>query len=131
MIHVADRLLDGTRVDQTGLQAIGRHAGNWYSNATDLFDITGLMAATKDLSRSFPAVVGVATAEQSPTEPGEGLDCASLMIDAAAFRCWREGESLGQWSIWCSPPRDCRCSPMRQGGSPGVSARRTGRHPSG
>ena len=42
-----------------------------------------MAAAPKDLSRSFPAVVGVATAEQSPTEPGEGLDCASLMIDAA------------------------------------------------
>lgn len=40
LIHVADRLLDGTRVDQAELRAIGRHAGNWYSNATDLFDIT-------------------------------------------------------------------------------------------
>ena len=40
VIHVADRLLDGTRVDQAELKAIGRHAGNWYSHATDLFDIT-------------------------------------------------------------------------------------------
>jgi len=39
MIHVADRVLDGTRVDQHELKAIGRHAGSWYSNATDLFSI--------------------------------------------------------------------------------------------
>ncbi|MEO0494550.1 MAG: flavin reductase family protein [Actinomycetota bacterium] len=39
-IHVADRVLDGTRVDQHGLRAVGRHAGSWYSHATDLFDIT-------------------------------------------------------------------------------------------
>ncbi len=37
--HVADRILDGTRVDQAGLRAVGRHVGNTYSNATDLFDI--------------------------------------------------------------------------------------------
>ncbi len=29
------------------------------------------------------AVVGAATIEQTPTEPGEGLDCAALMIQAA------------------------------------------------
>ena len=38
-IHVADRVLDGTRVDQAELRAVGRHAGSWYSHATDLFDI--------------------------------------------------------------------------------------------
>ena len=37
--HVADHLLDGTRVDQAELRAIGRHAGNGYSHATDLFDL--------------------------------------------------------------------------------------------
>ena len=37
--HVEEGLLDGTRVDQAGLRAIGRHAGNTYSNATDLFDL--------------------------------------------------------------------------------------------
>jgi flavin reductase (DIM6/NTAB) family NADH-FMN oxidoreductase RutF len=38
-IHVLDDLLDGTRVDQAELRAIGRHAGNSYSRATDLFDM--------------------------------------------------------------------------------------------
>ena len=37
--HVADELLDGTRIDQAGLGAIGRHVGNMYSHATDLFEI--------------------------------------------------------------------------------------------
>lgn len=37
--HVAEHLLDGTRVDQAELRAVGRHAGNTYSHATDLFDI--------------------------------------------------------------------------------------------
>ncbi len=37
--HVDEALLDGTRVDQAALAAIGRHAGNTYSRATDLFDI--------------------------------------------------------------------------------------------
>ncbi len=37
--HIDDELLDGTRIDQEGLQAIGRHAGNTYSNATDLFEL--------------------------------------------------------------------------------------------
>ncbi|MEY2958473.1 MAG: hypothetical protein RLZZ01_1041 [Actinomycetota bacterium] len=37
--HVAEHLLDGTRVDQSALHAIGRHVGNTYSHATDLFDI--------------------------------------------------------------------------------------------
>ena len=39
-IHVADRVLDGTRIDQHELRAVGRHAGSWYSHATDLFDIS-------------------------------------------------------------------------------------------
>lgn len=38
--HVAEHLLDGTRIDQAELHAIGRHVGNSYSHANDLFDIT-------------------------------------------------------------------------------------------
>lgn len=38
--HVDTDLLDGTRVDQAALRAVGRHVGNTYSHATDLFDIT-------------------------------------------------------------------------------------------
>jgi flavin reductase (DIM6/NTAB) family NADH-FMN oxidoreductase RutF len=37
--HVAESILDGTRVDQRELRAIGRHAGNGYSRSTDLFDL--------------------------------------------------------------------------------------------
>jgi flavin reductase (DIM6/NTAB) family NADH-FMN oxidoreductase RutF len=37
--HVAEHLLDGTRVDQVELHAIGRHAGNTYSHATDVFSM--------------------------------------------------------------------------------------------
>jgi flavin reductase (DIM6/NTAB) family NADH-FMN oxidoreductase RutF len=37
--HVDDALLDGTRVDQAELRAVGRHAGNAYSLATDLFEL--------------------------------------------------------------------------------------------
>jgi flavin reductase (DIM6/NTAB) family NADH-FMN oxidoreductase RutF len=37
--HVADHLLDGTRIDQFNLAAVGRHVGNAYSHATDLFEI--------------------------------------------------------------------------------------------
>ena len=37
----------------------------------------------EDLARSYPVAVGVATAEQWPTEPGEGVDCAALMCEAA------------------------------------------------
>ena len=37
--HVDEALLDGTRVDQAALRAVGRHAGNTYSRATDLFEI--------------------------------------------------------------------------------------------
>lgn len=39
MFHVDDSLLDGTRVDQAALRAIGRHVGNSYSRTHDLFDI--------------------------------------------------------------------------------------------
>jgi len=38
-IHVAEHLLDGTRVDQAELRAIGRHVGNGYSRSTDLFEL--------------------------------------------------------------------------------------------
>ena len=38
--HIAPHLLDGTRIDQAELAAVGRHVGNAYSHATDLFDIT-------------------------------------------------------------------------------------------
>lgn len=37
--HVDDTLLDGTRVDQAELKAIGRHAGNTYSHSTNLFEL--------------------------------------------------------------------------------------------
>jgi flavin reductase (DIM6/NTAB) family NADH-FMN oxidoreductase RutF len=37
--HVAADALDGTRVDQQRLHPVGRHAGNWYSDATDLFEL--------------------------------------------------------------------------------------------
>jgi hypothetical protein len=32
-------LLDGTRINQLDLKAIGRHVGNMYSHSTDLFEI--------------------------------------------------------------------------------------------
>jgi flavin reductase (DIM6/NTAB) family NADH-FMN oxidoreductase RutF len=38
-IHVADHLLDGTRVNQAELKSIGRHVGNMYSRSTDLFEL--------------------------------------------------------------------------------------------
>jgi flavin reductase (DIM6/NTAB) family NADH-FMN oxidoreductase RutF len=37
--HVDPDLLDGTRVDQAALHAIGRHVGNLYSTSTDLFEM--------------------------------------------------------------------------------------------
>ena len=37
--HIVEEILDGTRIDQAALRAIGRHAGNQYSHATDLFEI--------------------------------------------------------------------------------------------
>ena len=39
--------------------------------------------STEDLAGSYPVAVGAATAEQWPTEPGEGVDCAALMCEAA------------------------------------------------
>jgi len=38
-IHVLESLLDGTRIDPAGLQAVGRLAGSWYSKTTDLFEM--------------------------------------------------------------------------------------------
>ena len=37
---VEERLLDGTRIDQAELDAVGRHAGSTYSRTTDRFDLT-------------------------------------------------------------------------------------------
>ncbi len=37
--HVCRDLLDGTRVDQAGLAAVGRHVGNLYSHTHDLFEL--------------------------------------------------------------------------------------------
>ena len=37
--HVDETLLDGTRVDQYELKAVGRHVGNVYSHSTDLFEL--------------------------------------------------------------------------------------------
>ncbi len=37
--HVDATLLDGTRVDQADLKAIGRHVGNLYSHSSDLFEL--------------------------------------------------------------------------------------------
>jgi flavin reductase (DIM6/NTAB) family NADH-FMN oxidoreductase RutF len=37
--HVDPALLDGTRVDQVELKAVGRHVGNGYSHSTDLFEL--------------------------------------------------------------------------------------------
>ncbi len=39
VFHVADHLLDGTRVDQHELKAVGRHVGGAYSRTHALFDI--------------------------------------------------------------------------------------------
>ena len=38
-IHIAESLLDGTRIDFAGLKAVGRLAGSWYSRTTDLFSM--------------------------------------------------------------------------------------------
>jgi flavin reductase (DIM6/NTAB) family NADH-FMN oxidoreductase RutF len=38
--HVDTELLDGTRVDQVKLGAVGRHVGNTYSTTEHLFDLT-------------------------------------------------------------------------------------------
>lgn len=37
--HVNEDLLDGTRIDQAGLAAVGRHVGNMYSRTHDLFTL--------------------------------------------------------------------------------------------
>ena len=37
--HVAESLLDGTRIDLASLKAVGRLAGSWYSRTTDLFQM--------------------------------------------------------------------------------------------
>lgn len=37
--NVAERLLDGTRVDQAGLDPIGRHVGNLYSHNGELYEM--------------------------------------------------------------------------------------------
>ena len=37
--HVDESILDGTRVDQQALGAIGRHVGNLYSHSNDLFEL--------------------------------------------------------------------------------------------
>jgi len=37
--NVADRILDGTRVDQAGLDPIGRHVGNLYSRGGELYEM--------------------------------------------------------------------------------------------
>lgn len=39
MFHVDDVLLDGTRIDQAELRAVGRHVGNTYSRTHELFDL--------------------------------------------------------------------------------------------
>lgn len=39
MFHIQPELLDGTRIDQAELRAVGRHVGNTYSNTADLFDL--------------------------------------------------------------------------------------------
>jgi len=38
--HVAENLLDGTRIDQAELKAVGRHVGNSYSRTHKLFDLS-------------------------------------------------------------------------------------------
>ena len=37
--HVAESLLDGTRIDFADLKAVGRLAGSWYSRTSDLFEM--------------------------------------------------------------------------------------------
>lgn len=39
VFHIDDQLLDGTRIDQQALKAVGRHVGNTYSRSSDLFDL--------------------------------------------------------------------------------------------
>jgi len=37
--NVVDRILDGTRIDQVGLDPIGRHVGSLYSRSRDLYEM--------------------------------------------------------------------------------------------
>ena len=37
LVHAVDGILDGTRIQFTELEAVGRMAGAWYSRSTDLF----------------------------------------------------------------------------------------------
>jgi len=37
--HVANDVLDGTRIDQRALKAVGRHVGGGYSRTTEMFEI--------------------------------------------------------------------------------------------
>ncbi len=37
--NVVDRILDGTRIDQVGLDPIGRHVGSLYSRGRDLYEM--------------------------------------------------------------------------------------------
>jgi len=39
-VHVDDELLDGTKVDFEGLDAVGRLAGNYYATTREVFDVT-------------------------------------------------------------------------------------------
>lgn len=39
VFHVDDVLLDGTRIDQAELRAVGRHVGNTYTHTHELFDL--------------------------------------------------------------------------------------------
>ncbi len=39
VFHVDDDLLDGTRIDQAKLQAVGRMAGADYATTSDLFSL--------------------------------------------------------------------------------------------
>ena len=49
----------------------------------------------ENTARAFPAVVGVGTAEQWPTAPGEGLDCPELMAAAARNALADAGDDVG------------------------------------
>ena len=61
--HVDTDLLDGTRVDQAKLSAVGRHAGNCYSTTEQLFE-----THPARLNRAYQR-----PAFQMSTDPVEGL----------------------------------------------------------
>lgn len=42
-----------------------------------------MLVSSEELAEAHPAAVGVATAEQWPEEPGEGVDCGELICEAA------------------------------------------------